>query len=193
MRERDKLYRQRPEVKERRRKAALEYSRRSEVREKHNLAARKRYQDPEYRAAFKAKQKAYSQTPRAKELARLRRQTAKNKQYMHEYRQEWFQKNRYGFSMEQWKNMLAEQGERCALCHVPFSEFCRPHTDHLVVDGKPVVRGLLCRECNVGLGIFKESPRLLMAAIDYITDFQLRMDSVPTARLAAAKPAGGVQ
>jgi len=32
-----------------------------------------------------------------------------------------------------------------------------------------------------------------MAAIDYITDFQLRMDSVPTARLAAAKPAGGVQ
>jgi hypothetical protein len=32
------------------------------------------------------------------------------------------------------------------------------------------VRGLLCSSCNHGLGLFKDSPKLLTKAIKYLSD-----------------------
>jgi hypothetical protein len=32
-----------------------------------------------------------------------------------------------------------------------------------------VIRGLLCKTCNVGIGYLKDSPLLLMAAADYLS------------------------
>lgn len=81
---------------------------------------------------------------------------------------------RYGVTPEQYDAMLQSQNGRCAICgttdpktrtsgcHVK-SSFC---VDHCHKTGK--VRGLLCMECNTGLGKFKDNPDTLTAAISYL-------------------------
>ena len=71
-------------------------------------------------------------------------------------------RERYGLSYEEYKRMVAEQDGKCLIC--------KKITD-LVVDhshGLCLVRGLLCRACNTGLGSFKDNPSLLMDAATYI-------------------------
>lgn len=71
----------------------------------------------------------------------------------------------YGLEPEQWASMLATQHGRCAICGA--------HMDNeaLVVDhdhATGAVRGLLCRKCNSGLGMFKDSLQNLAAAVNYL-------------------------
>lgn len=58
--------------------------------------------------------------------------------------------------------MLESQGSVCAICG------CLPPlcVDHNHVTG--VVRGLLCRNCNLALGGFKDNPDSLRKAITYL-------------------------
>jgi len=60
--------------------------------------------------------------------------------------------------------MLARQNGRCASCKIrPAETLC---VDHCHRTG--MVRGLLCRKCNTGLGCFNDSPALLHAAAAYL-------------------------
>lgn len=52
---------------------------------------------------------------------------------------------------------------KCDLC----GETRDLNIDHCHNSG--LVRGILCRSCNVGLGIFKDNKELLAKAIDYLT------------------------
>jgi hypothetical protein len=61
--------------------------------------------------------------------------------------------------------MLADQGGRCLICSVALGD-AKAHVDHDHVTG--VVRGILCFNCNGGLGQFKEDAHLLRDAADYI-------------------------
>lgn len=76
---------------------------------------------------------------------------------------------KYGldFTPEQFNIMLVNQKECCAICHKHYSEFKRmlvPDHDHTT--GK--VRGLFCGQCNVGIGMFHDSIKLLENAQDYL-------------------------
>jgi hypothetical protein len=71
--------------------------------------------------------------------------------------------NRYGLTDEEFVRMVDEQEGRCAICGA--------EPDVLVVDHcheTDVVRGLLCRWCNVGLGMFREDLSALERAHSYL-------------------------
>lgn len=63
--------------------------------------------------------------------------------------------------------MFEAQEGRCAICQRHESELRTiMHIDHDHVTGK--ARGLLCSECNLGLGKFRDSPAFLASAIAYL-------------------------
>lgn len=71
---------------------------------------------------------------------------------------------RYGISKEQFFDMLNMQNYLCAICKDIIDESA--HIDHCHSSGK--VRGLLCANCNKGLGMFKDNVNYLKSAIDYL-------------------------
>ena len=72
---------------------------------------------------------------------------------------------KFGITLEQYNQMLAEQGGTCAICHaVPGLR--RLAVDHDHATG--TIRGLLCSECNKALGLLEDDPALLRQAADYL-------------------------
>lgn len=80
----------------------------------------------------------------------------------------------YGTEPEDIRRMLEEQQNCCLICEVEFTAERPPHVDHdhSCCPGKKscgdCVRGLLCNNCNNGLGRFKDSVKSLRAAIAYL-------------------------
>jgi len=73
----------------------------------------------------------------------------------------------YGVSREQFEDMLRKQEGVCAICHKPCNSKRRLSIDHCHATGR--IRGLLCINCNHGLGHFKDSVELLTNARDYLS------------------------
>lgn len=72
-------------------------------------------------------------------------------------------KRLYGLTESAFQDMFSSQGGACAICKATDRGLVVDH-DH---DSK-AVRALLCRLCNVGLGIFKDSQGLLLVAASYL-------------------------
>jgi Autographiviridae endonuclease VII len=72
-------------------------------------------------------------------------------------------KRTYGITLEEFDKRLDEQGKVCALCGRGDREFC---VDHCHTTLK--IRGIICRQCNSGLGQFNDDPNLLEKAIIYL-------------------------
>lgn len=64
-----------------------------------------------------------------------------------------------------YQRMYAAQDRRCAICKAE-REPLGLVIDHNHKSGK--VRGLLCSACNTGIGLLKDSPDVLDAAIEYL-------------------------
>ena len=75
-------------------------------------------------------------------------------------------KHKYGLSLETYEGLLAAQNNGCAICGEPCGVRGKLSVDHDHQTGK--VRGLLCHECNVGLGAFRDNPQRLLAAAEYL-------------------------
>jgi hypothetical protein len=77
----------------------------------------------------------------------------------------WWLKKEYGISLVEFNRLVEEQKGLCAICEeLPGKRGL--HADHCHVNGG--VRGLLCFRCNAALGLFRNNPRLLVNAIDYL-------------------------
>lgn len=77
-------------------------------------------------------------------------------------------KRMYGLTLEQYEAMIEAQGGKCAICGKHME---KPHVDHDHMTGE--VRGLLCRRCNLALGIFGEDISILRAAVRYLAKSRL--------------------
>lgn len=69
--------------------------------------------------------------------------------------------------------LYLEQHGRCAICHRPEMEVGRLHLDHNHVTGR--VRGLLCRDCNWGIGWLRSDhgPAVLESALAYTIKYHV--------------------
>lgn len=78
---------------------------------------------------------------------------------------------RYGVTLDWFESKLAEQDGRCMVCGATpdpngVKAAARLHVDHDHETG--AVRDLLCTRCNQGLGYFRDNPKLLRKAAEYI-------------------------
>ncbi len=104
---------------------------------------------------------------RANARAKQRRYRAKNARKVQSQKL----KSAYGITLEDYEALLAEQEEVCAICKQPETATRRGKVlklavDHCAQSGE--VRGLLCMNCNQGIGKFKHDASLLVAAVSYL-------------------------
>jgi hypothetical protein len=77
-------------------------------------------------------------------------------------------KKRYGITVEDYNNLFEFQKGCCAICRKHQSQLnVSLAVDHDHANGN--IRGLLCFNCNSGLGRFKDNTDLLINAIKYLT------------------------
>jgi len=75
---------------------------------------------------------------------------------------------RYNITPEQLVDKYERQEKCCAICHdeVALSESAIDHNHHT---GE--FRGVLCKQCNRALGMFKDSTVVLRSAVEYLEAF----------------------
>lgn len=109
------------------------------------------------------------------ELYRARKKASygRNRQTVRRYKL----KVNFGITLVQYGEMLALQDGKCALCKEPETATANGRLLELAVDHDHEtgeVRALLCGNCNKGLGNFRDSPKLLLAAVSYLRSHRLR-------------------
>lgn len=80
-------------------------------------------------------------------------------------------RRKYGISLEEYEHRIDK--DRCDICSRPLdpkgSKKVKPALDHCHETGS--LRGVLCGNCNVGLGLFQDSVSVLEHAVRYLKSF----------------------
>ena len=77
-------------------------------------------------------------------------------------------KRLYGITLNEYNQMLVEQGHRCKTCGTtePGGKHGKFMVDHSHNTG--AVRGLLCKSCNIALGEIKDNRQTLLNMLEYL-------------------------
>lgn len=81
------------------------------------------------------------------------------------------QARQYGLTREQVENQLSLQENRCKIC----GDETKLVIDHCHATGK--FRGMLCSQCNRGIGCLKDNPAILRKGAEYIEVHQPQFTS----------------
>jgi len=76
-------------------------------------------------------------------------------------------KSKYGITDNDRHDMFCDQNGKCLICGIDYKKLKRG----LVIDHDHKtneIRGLLCSNCNTGLGYFKDNPDFLIKASEYL-------------------------
>lgn len=103
-----------------------------------------------HKAQIQKYQQGYYLKHRTKKLAR-----AKRRHY----------EDNYGITLEEYEILYETSNGLCAICG-EYQELGKLCVDHDHSTGK--VRGLLCNNCNSGIGYLKDSPEILIIASEYL-------------------------
>lgn len=108
----------------------------------------------------RAASRAYIRCNREKIVDRMRQWRAANPEQNKAFARRHRAKKNYGLSLEDYDLLVTSP---CAICG---KKTKRQHLDHCHAAGH--VRGVLCSNCNAGLGMFMDDPTLLQLAIQYL-------------------------
>lgn len=133
------------------------------------MPRREKQLTPEQRQRKAERQREYRSSPEYQK--RMQTYNREQRPRDREQRRNHWVKSAYGITVQQENEMWAAQGGRCAIC----GRRRKLVVDHCHDSG--VVRGLLCRECNTGLGHLGDTPAGLRRALRYLLDAQKRLQS----------------
>lgn len=77
----------------------------------------------------------------------------------------------YNITFKEYNTLLKKQQGLCAICHQKETKILQGKLTLLAVDHDHItgkIRGLLCNQCNIGLGCFKDDPTILYEALTYV-------------------------
>jgi hypothetical protein len=77
---------------------------------------------------------------------------------------------KYGITAERYMELVAQQEGRCAICREPPSARAPLCIDHNHASG--VVRGLLCKVCDLAVGNLRDSVARARATLAYLERFE---------------------
>jgi hypothetical protein len=92
----------------------------------------------------------------------------RNRSHHDEYMRRYGRRHRYGLTSEEFDALREGQHGACAICSRPFRGTRDCNVDHDHETGK--VRGLLCHDCNTGIGSLGDDVRRLELAIAYLKE-----------------------
>lgn len=83
-------------------------------------------------------------------------------------------RRKFKLTLEDYEALLESQGGVCKICgDLPSEKNLSVDHDHACCPGKftcgQCIRGLLCNDCNVAIGLMKDSPGRLRAAAEYLS------------------------
>ena len=101
-------------------------------------------------------------------------------------RKDYLYRSMYGISYLEYRNMACDQDYKCAICNkqerfMHIEDWKQKgylgdlHVDHCHETGR--VRGLLCKECNMALGVLNNKT-ILNKAIDYLEENEYELNKV---------------
>ena len=87
-------------------------------------------------------------------------------------------KTSYGIDLEEYNEILSKQNNVCAICKKPETNdtWKKGKSNYLSVDhdhNTYKIRGILCSKCNSAIGLFIDSPELLLEAAKYLIKSRL--------------------
>jgi hypothetical protein len=120
----------------------------------------------ENKEKYAAKSKAWREQNPEKAAALRKKNYEANKERDKDYSTFYNRKRKYGITKEEYIVRLESQQGVCAICGLTCTRALAVDHNHLT--GK--VRGLLCNNCNRGIGHLKDSTLLLEKAIKYLKE-----------------------
>lgn len=113
--------------------------------------------------------KKYREIHKEKIIEIRNRYKEKRKKIRYKVDRKSYLKSKYKITEEQYKIMYNQQNGLCLICnkYVEYPKLC---IDHSHKNNK--IRGLICRKCNLGIGIFEENIENLQKAIIYLRRYE---------------------
>lgn len=129
------------------------------------------------RDKIKEQTKAYRDTNKDALQAKQNEWKQRNPEKVRAYQRRANLRKNFGIEVEDYQQMLDAQAGVCFICkepetyiHQKTGQVARLAVDHCHTKG--TVRKLLCKSCNNGLGLFRDSPQLLREAAGYLEDHE---------------------
>ena len=138
--------------------------------QKHGTKSRMPYCIPCYSDRGKAYYATHTEQMNARSRASVERRKREDPESFKRARLNTHLKNNYGITLAQWDEMFEAQSGLCAICRTALvlnekgrQSFGVDHCHQTLL-----VRGLLCLNCNLAIGLFHEDASVLRRALDYI-------------------------
>lgn len=131
-------------------------------------------EEPFHKGAFRCKScakkasKAWREANPERAKAKVKELFDKNREKYYNSHNDYQLLKKYGLTREQYESLLVATEGVCPICTRPFgtAAYTKPVVDHCHLSGR--TRGIICRQCNIGLVAFRDNKASLAQAINYL-------------------------